>query len=367
MRIISGERRGHRFDGPDDSSTRPTSDMVRESIFNILAGRVEDRQVYDLFAGTGALGLEAVSRGASHAVFVERDRKNVALIRKNISILRFEGRGAVVLADAFRWAKTFATDDPTPILMLIDPPYREFQEKPERIFEMLDTLVGKLPDGSTVVVESDRDHGEGILPEPESWDIRRYGGTQVAIRDIERENGDDHGELGLKIPVGRSPWRSSLGSAKGAYEALWAGGCVRDLLLGIEPSDYDVATDARPEAVMSLFRRTVPVGVSFGVVRVIGPKIAGEVEVATFRSDGNYLDGRRPESVTFGIGRAGCRRVATSRSTACFSTRSRARCSITWGAAPTWKTGCCGRSAAPKPDLPRTSCAAPRRAVRVSV
>ena len=84
------------------------------------------------------------------------------------------------------------------------------------------------------------------------------------------------------------------------FRALWAGGCVRDLILGHEPSDFDVATDATPEAVMGLFRRTVPVGLSFGVVRVLGPADAGEVEVATFRSDGAYLDGRRPESVRFG-------------------------------------------------------------------
>ena len=84
------------------------------------------------------------------------------------------------------------------------------------------------------------------------------------------------------------------------FRALWAGGCVRDLILGEDPADYDVATDATPDQVMGLFRRTVPVGVSFGVVRVLGPPRVGEVEVATFRSDGAYLDGRRPESVTFG-------------------------------------------------------------------
>ncbi len=83
------------------------------------------------------------------------------------------------------------------------------------------------------------------------------------------------------------------------FRALWAGGCVRDLILGEEPADFDVATDATPEQVSGLFRRTVLVGVSYGVVRVQGPPRAGEVEVATFRSDGAYLDGRRPESVTF--------------------------------------------------------------------
>ena len=83
------------------------------------------------------------------------------------------------------------------------------------------------------------------------------------------------------------------------FQALWAGGCVRDLFLGKPPSDYDVATDAVPEQVMKLFRKTVPVGISFGVVRVLGPVRGLEIEVATFRSDGRYLDGRRPEEVRF--------------------------------------------------------------------
>lgn len=84
------------------------------------------------------------------------------------------------------------------------------------------------------------------------------------------------------------------------FQALWAGGCVRDLILGLEPSDYDVATSATPEQVMAIFRRrTIPVGVSFGVVRVRDSQGGGEVEVATFRSDGAYVDGRRPESVVF--------------------------------------------------------------------
>jgi poly(A) polymerase len=86
------------------------------------------------------------------------------------------------------------------------------------------------------------------------------------------------------------------------HEALWAGGCVRDELLGLTPEDYDVATDARPEEVQRLFRRTVAVGVSFGVVEVLGPK-PFKVQVATFRSDVSYSDGRRPDAVVFSSAR----------------------------------------------------------------
>jgi tRNA nucleotidyltransferase/poly(A) polymerase len=86
------------------------------------------------------------------------------------------------------------------------------------------------------------------------------------------------------------------------FQSLWAGGCVRDQLLGKEPKDYDVATNALPNDVIQLFgeQRTVPVGAAFGVVMIPGPtRRHGQVEVATFRSDGEYLDGRRPESVQF--------------------------------------------------------------------
>lgn len=89
---------------------------------------------------------------------------------------------------------------------------------------------------------------------------------------------------------------------KAGFQALWAGGCVRDELLGLAPNDYDVATDARPEQVQDLFRRTVAVGASFGVIEVIGPRQDWgfpTVEVATFRSDGAYIDGRRPVDVVY--------------------------------------------------------------------
>jgi poly(A) polymerase len=86
------------------------------------------------------------------------------------------------------------------------------------------------------------------------------------------------------------------------HEALWAGGCVRDELLGLVPKDYDVATDARPEQVQRVFRRTAAFGASFGVVEVLGPPPLG-VEVATFRSDVSYSDGRHPDAVVFSSAR----------------------------------------------------------------
>jgi poly(A) polymerase len=85
------------------------------------------------------------------------------------------------------------------------------------------------------------------------------------------------------------------------FEALWAGGCVRDQLLGLEPKDYDVATSAKPDEIRDLFgrRRTLAIGASFGVITVLGPRAAGQIEVATFRTDAAYSDGRHPDSITF--------------------------------------------------------------------
>ena len=81
------------------------------------------------------------------------------------------------------------------------------------------------------------------------------------------------------------------------HQALWAGGCVRDQLLGLTPKDYDVATDAAPEQVREVFgkRRTLPIGAAFGVITVLGPKGAGQIDVATFRRDADYSDGRHPD------------------------------------------------------------------------
>jgi hypothetical protein len=85
------------------------------------------------------------------------------------------------------------------------------------------------------------------------------------------------------------------------FDALWAGGCVRDELLGLAPQDYDVATSATPDQIRDLFgrRRTLPIGAAFGVVTVLGPRAAGQIDVATFRTDAAYSDGRHPDSVTF--------------------------------------------------------------------
>jgi 16S rRNA (guanine966-N2)-methyltransferase len=220
MRIISGHRRGHKIDGPKASNgTRPTSDMVRESLFNILRELVVDRLVIDLFAGTGALGLEALSRGARQAIFVERDRENVALIHRNIATLRYQDRAGVRHADAYRWARSYAPADDAPVVVFLDPPYREYEIHAKYLNRMLAGLVGKLPAGSVIVLESGRTLDDRILPDFDAWDIRRYGGTQLALRVIDQPieaavSGDDPEASGAEIEA-----ETQMGEEVGAEDA----------------------------------------------------------------------------------------------------------------------------------------------------
>ena len=187
MRIIAGERRGHKFDGPKGQGTRPTSDLVRESVFNILGTLVEDRVAVDLFAGTGALGLEALSRGASRAVFVEQDRECVGLIYRNVATLRFEDRVRVLATDAYRWARSFTPVDDAPMVVLIDPPYRDYESRRGKVRQLLADLTAKLPGGSVIVLESGRSLDSEVIDDPDAWDVRKYGGTQLAVRTVGEE------------------------------------------------------------------------------------------------------------------------------------------------------------------------------------
>jgi len=187
MRIIAGQRRGHKIDGPRGTSTRPTSDLVRESIFNILGEAVVGRVMVDLFAGTGALGLEGLSRGASRAIFVERNRDNVGLIYRNVATLRYEGQARVHLADAYRWALTFDPGEDEPVIVVIDPPYRDYEIHQTKLKRLLEHLSKSLPSGSALAVESSRKLDEEILPNESLWDVRRYGGTQIAVRFLTQD------------------------------------------------------------------------------------------------------------------------------------------------------------------------------------
>src|SRR5918912_1696196 len=123
MRIIAGSRKGARIFAPRGAETRPTSDRVREAAFNLI-GPLDGATVLDLFAGSGALGLEALSRGAESAVFVDSDRDSCRTIARNLEKLRLHG--AVLCLDALRALAAETAAGREYDLVLVDPPYQEF-------------------------------------------------------------------------------------------------------------------------------------------------------------------------------------------------------------------------------------------------
>ena len=178
MRVIAGRFGGRRLQAPKGrTTTRPTSDRVREAIFSML-GDLHEARVLDLFAGTGALGIEALSRGAARAVFVERDGAALAALRANLRALGLgEDAAEVRRGDALAALRSASADAETYDLVLIDPPYRRAGEIGG---ELPSALAPLLSEQARVVVESDR-----RAPLELFWGEvereRRYGDTTITI------------------------------------------------------------------------------------------------------------------------------------------------------------------------------------------
>lgn len=171
MRVISGEFGGRKLIAPEGLSTRPTTDKVRQAVFNSLGsmGVLEGATVADLYAGSGALGIEALSRGAETCVFVERDRAALAALRENIKTLGIEDRSRVVTSDVLAYAPGITSVD----IALIDPPYT---------FTQWAELLGVLRAG-LVVAESGRE-----VEAPEGWvqlKVRKHGRTVFTMLEPE--------------------------------------------------------------------------------------------------------------------------------------------------------------------------------------
>jgi len=177
VRVIAGALRGRLLRAPAGTTTRPTADRVREAIFDVLGSLcvLDGFTVLDLFAGSGAMGIEALSRGAAHALFVERDAAALGAIRANLAALGLEDRATVVRADARRWLAETRAPDGQPArgrafdLALVDPPYH---------FGDWGDLLEDL-DASLAVLESARP-----VPAAKRWETlrsKRYGGTLVTV------------------------------------------------------------------------------------------------------------------------------------------------------------------------------------------
>jgi 16S rRNA (guanine966-N2)-methyltransferase len=169
VRIIAGSRKGHTISAPRGSDTRPTADRVRESVFNIVAPWVDGSQVLDLYAGSGAMGLEALSRGAERAVFVESDREACRTIERNLDKLRLRGEvrcGDVLVA--------LANERRSYDLILVDPPYED------RDHQALARYLPRLLAENGLVVFETAAKVEPELPLTKRTS-RRYGAARITL------------------------------------------------------------------------------------------------------------------------------------------------------------------------------------------
>jgi 16S rRNA (guanine966-N2)-methyltransferase len=178
MRVVGGEARGRRLRAPKDRKIRPTADRIRESIFDLLGIGPFDGNVLDLFAGTGALGIEALSRGFAKATFVENSKEALALISENLSCCGYGSLARMMAQEALSFLEQLDPSAPFR-LVLLDPPYH--QGLVRQVLERLGQGGWVAEDGFVVA------EGEADLELPERigslvrWKRKRYGDTSVTL------------------------------------------------------------------------------------------------------------------------------------------------------------------------------------------
>ncbi len=178
MRIIGGRFRGARLHTPKGIEIRPTADRLRESIFNILGSRLHTKRVLDLYAGTGAMGIEALSRGATHAVFIDQHPMALDLIRRNITKVRAAEQTTIIPWNIERNLQCLCGQEAFDLIFM-DPPYRK-----GLIHRTLVNLQSAKIGFTTALIEHNEEESLGHLPDGVILrDQRRYGKTLVSILD----------------------------------------------------------------------------------------------------------------------------------------------------------------------------------------
>jgi 16S rRNA (guanine966-N2)-methyltransferase len=174
VRIVAGALRGRKLTCEISPDLRPTPQMVREALFSILGNAVPDRPFYDVFAGTGVVGLEALSRGAKAAEFIERDFRLGQDIDRHLKAFGFTREGAVRRADAYRWAEHWQAPA-EPVNVFLSPPFPDLDRRTDDLLGLVGALQRKVYPGSVLAVQSEKGSALDQLPRAEEWEERRYG------------------------------------------------------------------------------------------------------------------------------------------------------------------------------------------------
>ncbi len=160
---------------------RPMKDRVREAVFNLVGPSVRGTHAIDLFAGTGALALEALSRGAARATLIEQHLPTVQIIHRNIAVLDVQQRCEVVTANVFSWFRRNPSLPEEPWTVFSSPPYDLYVDRYEEMMELINGLIDVAPAESIFVVESDERFDFATLPDPEGWNCRVYAPAFVGV------------------------------------------------------------------------------------------------------------------------------------------------------------------------------------------
>jgi 16S rRNA (guanine966-N2)-methyltransferase len=177
VRIIAGEHRGRKLLAPEGDQTRPVTDRVKQSIFDIVAHRLEGSRVYDCFAGTGSFGLESLSRGATHATFFEAHRPTAKRLAENVNLIRVADRSLIVGTDIFQWLSKSRPEHRAEVVFL-DPPYRYVRERPDELIRLANDLAAHHLDHAGMIVFR-HDAADKLDLRLPVADVREYGGMTV--------------------------------------------------------------------------------------------------------------------------------------------------------------------------------------------
>ena len=182
LRIIGGTMRGRTVTYHGADFTRPMKDNIRENLFNILGKAIKSSTVFDLFAGTGALAFESLSRGASSAILVEQNRQAVREIEKTAETLGVDDKTQVIASDTFRVAPTMlgVPAQDTPWIVFLCPPYILWTEAFDPLMTILHTSIANAPPGSVIVTETEKTFDHDRFPVGD-WDYRTYGKTTLGF------------------------------------------------------------------------------------------------------------------------------------------------------------------------------------------
>ncbi len=174
LRIVAGTLRGRKLVCAVNPQLRPTPQMVRAALFSILGDAVPDRPFCDVFAGSGIVGLEALSRGASSALFIERDLRLTGDIQRHLREFGFADQGQVLRSDVYRWGQQWQPPA-EPVNLFLSPPFHDIQNRAENLLALVQGLKEKVPAGSVLALQSEKFSPLDDLRDLADWEQRRYG------------------------------------------------------------------------------------------------------------------------------------------------------------------------------------------------